>query len=517
MTFTSLAFWGFTAVLIAAYYLLPRRMQWALLLLASLVFYSTFSLKAIVYLLSTALIAYLFALSLNRCHSKKPPSGTRDAKKRHKRRLRLILSTALIFVVGALVFLKYYNFLAGNIGSLFNRSGNPLPYLDLLLPLGISFYTLQIAGYVIDVYRGKYPAERNPLKVMLFASFFPQMVQGPIGRYDHLAPQLFARHTFNGTRLKHGILLVLWGFFKKVLIADRLAFFVNTVFDQHPQYGGAVIFLGVVGYCFQVYADFSGGIDIVRGCAQMLGIDMAENFKRPYFATSVQGFWLRWHITLGAWMKDYVFYPLSLSKPFAKLGKASRKWLPGRVGKVVPAAAASFVVFMLIGVWHGASWKFIAYGIYNAVIITFSTLMEPMYQTWKQRFRISNTSKSWHMFALLRTFFLMTVGRYFSRALTLTAGLAMLKATFTTPIVGQLFDGTLSKLVGEDFIVVLMALAVLLVVSILQERGVSIRHSLDQQKGFIQFAVLFGLLLCLVLFGLYREGYIATEFIYAQF
>ena len=518
MAFTSAAFLVFVAAAVLCYRLVSVRFRWVVLLADSYIFYGFFSVKAMIFLVFTTAVTYFCALFLKPADTK--GLSREDAaklKRSTKKRVRRVLAFALAVVFGVLFMLKYYNFLADNLVSLTSRLGigNP-PRLELLLPLGISFYIFQSAGYLIDVYRGKVKAEKNPLKLALFVSFFPQIVQGPIGRFERLAPQLFAGKSPSGEDLRGGIMLMLWGFFKKMLIADGLAFFVDGVFGGYQNLGGAVIFSGVVGYCFQVYGDFSGGIDITRGAAQMFGIELDENFSRPYFAGSVQEFWKRWHITLGEWMRDYVFYPLSLSGGFSRLGRFSRNVFKGRAGKVIPAALASFVVFMLIGIWHGASWKYIAFGLYNAVIITFSQLCEPTLQSLHARLGTRVDSWQWRIFSVPRTFFLMTVGRYFSRGASLTAALAMLKITFSSPRFYELFDGTLVRLAG-DVLPSIFALLALLCVSVLQERGVKIRAALWEKPAALQFLVILSLLSALVFFGIYREGYIATQFIYAQF
>ena len=219
--------------------------------------------------------------------------------------------------------LKYFNLFAGGMNRFLGKAGmtGSVPILHLVLPLGISFYTFQSAGYLIDVYREKTEPERNPAKYALFVSFFPQIIQGPISFYDQLAHQLYADRKFSYRNLKHGALLMLWGYLKKMVIADRAVSLIQMVAPDYTQYNGTVIFITVLVYALQLYADFSGGIDISRGFAEILGIEMAENFRRPYFAVSINDYWRRWHITLGAWMKSYVFYSLAMSKRFFKMGK----------------------------------------------------------------------------------------------------------------------------------------------------------------------------------------------------
>ncbi|MCL2747685.1 MAG: MBOAT family protein, partial [Oscillospiraceae bacterium] len=422
---------------------------------------------------------------------------------------------------GLLFTVKYFDFTATALDNLFALLGigARLPRLGLLLPLGLSFYIFQSVGYMLDVYRKKIKPDRNPLRLALFVSFFPQVIQGPIGRHGRLSETLYKPHRFDADQMKYGIQLMLWGAFKKMVIADRAAVLVDTVFSKYTSYGGALIFVGVIFYCLQIYCDFSGGIDMARGVAQCLGIRMDENFRRPYFAGSVSEFWQRWHITLGSWMRDYLFYPIALSKPFAKLGKTlRRKW--GRdAGKIVPASLATFVVFFVIGIWHGASFKFVAFGLYNGVIITASTLLEKRYARIKKRLGIAPGNRKWRVFAILRTFLLLCVGRYFSRAATLMTSLRMMERTVTVPKFFQLADGTLLNLGLDvtDLIVLALSAALLFAVSFRQERGVEIRRSLEKRNFLTQWAVMVAAIVIILFFGIYRDSYVAQQFIYAGF
>lgn len=326
MSFTSAEFIGFLLLTLAAYYLLPRRFQWIVLLVASYGFYLCGGVGALGYLLFTTLTTYGAGLWLGKLNLRRQalPPEARPAANALKRRKQLIVALVTVINFGLLYVVKYWDFTADAVAS-FSGSRLQLPRLDLLMPLGLSFYMFQSIGYVIDCYRGKYPPQRNVAKFALFTSFFPQMIQGPISRYGQLGNQLTAQHPFDADNLKYGIQLAMWGYLKKLVIADRAAVAVNTVFDNPSGYGGAMTALAVGFYCIQLYCDFSGGIDITRGVAQMLGIHLEENFRRPIFAASLSEYWRRWHMTLGSWMKDYLFYPLSLSKPFGRLGKFTRK------------------------------------------------------------------------------------------------------------------------------------------------------------------------------------------------
>ena len=518
MAFTSWSFVALVAATVLLYYLVPRRFQWVLLLAASMVFYVAGGAGTVVWLLGVAAVTWGAGLLLQRENRarKALEKGDKAGVNRIKRRKKRVVAVAAVLCFGLLYAMKYWDF---TVGLLPTAVGNCLPRWEFLMPLGLSFFTFQSMGYVIDVYRGKYEAQRNPARYALFVSFFPQMVQGPIGRYDALAPQLLAERPLDWRNLKFGIQLALWGYFKKMVIADRAAVLVDTVIGENCPYGGAVIAVGVVMYCIQLYCDFSGGIDITRGVAEMMGIEMAINFRRPIFATSLTDYWRRWHITLGQWMRDYLFYPLSLSKPFGRLGKWARRHIGGLPGKIFATSLATFVVYLVIGIWHGANFRYIAFGLWNGALITASLLMERRFQAWKSALHIRDQSVGWRVVSIARTSFLVFLGRYLTRAPRLLTALHLVKTTFTAPQVSQLLDGTILQLglSGTDLLLILAGMAVVLVLEWFQERGVEIRRSLERKHGFVQWLTLATLLAVILLFGIFRAGYISSEFIYKQF
>lgn len=529
MSYTSLIFIAFVILTIALYFLMPKNLRWIVLLAVSYTFYLFFGIKQTAFLLFTTLTTFVAALLIERCnlgYDKAVGKGviSKEEKKElqriNKRSKKLIVFFCLLLDFGILAFLKYYNFTAASLNGMLEgtSAAGGLPVFQLLLPIGISFYTFQSAGYVIDVYRGKYKADRNIAKFALFVSFFPQIIQGPIGRHDRLAQQLYTPKEWDSTRTKYGIQRILWGYFKKMVIADRAAVLVSTVFANYNDYGGAVIFTSVLFYSILIYCDFSGGIDISLGIAQILGITMDDNFKRPFFATSIADFWRRWHITLGTWLKDYLFYPITLSKGMASFGKACRKRFGNELGKLIPVCLATFLVYIVVGLWHGASWKYIAFGLYNGTIITFSLFFENKYLRIREKLGIRD-SNAWHLFQVFRTLFLVCVGRYFSRADSFLSAVHMLKRTVLHFQPMELFNGTLLQLglTMNDFLIILGGAIVLFSADYVTEKGVDIKASLERKSFGIQWAVMF-LALCAILFlGVYSTGYTAVEFIYAQF
>lgn len=520
MSFVSYAFVGFVAAVVILYYAVPKKFQWMLLLAASYAFYLAGGAKTVVYLLITTVSAYLAGIllySLNGKLAALKKDGA-DGTGKIKRQKKAVVAALAALNFGMLYALKYLSFTLNALGGIFPSFDVHIP--DIVLPLGMSFFIFQSVGYVVDVYRGKYAAERNIAKFALFTSFFPQMVQGPISRFDNLGVQLTAPHKFEAENVRGGIQLVMWGYFKKMVIADRAAVVVASFFAASDKWGGAVTAFAVVMYCINLYCDFSGGIDITRGIAEMLGIRLEENFKRPIFARSLTEYWRRWHITLGGWMRDYVFYPISLSKPFSRLGKWARNKIGGKAGKILATSAATFIVYLIIGIWHGANFRFIFFGLWNGTIITSSLLLSGVFYKIKEKLHINDESVWWKMFSTVRTCFIVFLGRYITRAPRLLTAFALIARTFNPAQIrfGELFDGVFSLgLTVNDYIIVALSLVTLLVVEAYQEYRGSVREALAKKNALLQWAAIFIPLLVILLFGVMRGDYIASEFIYKQY
>ena len=518
MSLFSFAFYGLACA--ALYHVFPKRLRWVLLLICSYGFYAAKAARALPFILLTTLSTWLFALLIGRMAARcketiragkatLSPEEKKHIRAASKSRQRALFWAALLLNFGLLAVLKYTDDVRGLFGA------SPL---GLLLPLGISFYTFQSMGYLIDVYNGKYAPEKNPAKFALFVSFFPQLIQGPIGRYDQLAPQLTAPHAFKLELLQRGGLLMLFGLFKKLVIADRALPLVEAVFSApEGMFGGASVVVGVLFYSLQQYCDFSGGIDLVTGIAQLFGINLAPNFKRPYFAVSLGDFWRRWHISLGAWMRDYVFYPFALNKPVSRLSKAVKKPLGTAFSRALPAALGNVLVFFLVGLWHGATANYILWGLYNGVILAFSALMEPAFKRMNARLPRLTASRGFYLFRILRTFLIVNIGWFFDRCAHASDALAMMKTVCTEPRLALLSQELSGLLLPADWLVLGVSFALLFVVSCLQEGGQDLSGRFIHLPLPVRWLLIIAAILAVLVFGVWGSGFSEASFIYYQF
>lgn len=511
MAFTSVEFAVFLVLGVLLYYIVPKRFRWIMLLLLSYTFYLSGGMGVLGYILFTTITTYACGCFIGNVKKK---GESKEEKAKIKRKKRLYAAICLILNFGLLYFVKYWNFTL----DLINVPGNILRF-NILLPLGISFYIFQSMGYIIDLVRGKYRPQRNFFKFALFVSFFPQLTQGPIGRYNDLSPQLYNGNTLSADNIKEGSKLILWGYIKKLVIADRASVAACAIIDNYANFNGSVIFFGVVIYCIQLYCDFSGGIDIARGAARLFGVDMAQNFKRPLFASSLADFWRRWHITLGSWLKDYLFYPITLSKPFINLGKFTRKHIKGKAGKILPTSLATFIVYFVIGIWHGASWKYILFGCWNGALITASLLLEPCFVSVKNKLSVNDNVLWYKVMCIVRTTLIVIMGRYITRSANVGAAVDMMARTFTDFSLPALFNGTLMSLglALTDYLVIAGGCILIFILELGDEMGVRITEKIEQKGAIATFVLVFAAVLIFICFGIFRGDYIASEFIYKQF
>ena len=542
MLFTSYGFIAFLAVLFVAYYLVPKKWQWGLLLAASYGFYAFAGLECLIFILATTVSAYFVARIMDRMTRKESEflfankeSMEKEERKKYKadsKRKRLaVLICGLVLNFGILAVLKYTAFAVSNVNSfisLFGANGFDIP--DILLPMGISFYIFQTMGYLIDVYRQKTETEKNPFKLALFVSFFPQLVQGPISRHGDLAPQLYSPHKFELRGFTYGLQRILWGYFKKLVIADRVLVAMKILLEtprkgEAESYVGFYVLLLILIYSVQIYADFTGGIDITIGIAECLGIRLKENFIRPFSSRSTKEYWNRWHITMGTWFTDYIFYPLSFCKPMMKLSKLSRRLLGNNVGKRVPVYIATVATWFLTGLWHGAGWNFIVWGLLNCAVILISQELEPLYAKFREKFPRLTGSWGYGKFMAVRTFLLMGVIRSLDCYRDVGRTFSLWFSMFTTWNIGKVFSeiGVMftdasAKFLGlrlADYIIIAVGIITMATVSALGAKK-SVRERI-YDKPALSWLLCGTLILAVVLLGAYSIGYDASQFIYNQF
>ncbi len=486
------------------YYLAPARVRWIVLLIFSYLYYIAGGVRLTGFLLFSTIVTFAAARLIAMLYEK----GWEQKK------TRCVLIPALLLNLGMLVFLKYADAILSCVSGLFDGS---LRGVDLVLPLGISFYTFQSTGYLLDVYWQRTEPEKNPFRYALFVSFFPQILQGPISRYSDLAHQLYEPHQLKTENLARGLQRMIWGFFKKMVIADWAVVFVDAIYTTPEQYPGLALF-GTLFYMIQLYMDFSGAMDIVIGLSEMFGITLTENFKRPFFSASIAEYWRRWHITLGSWMKDYLFYAVALSGWMQKIGSWGKKIFGKKNGRKIPAFLSTILVFLAVGLWHGAKGKYVFFGLYNGIIIAVSELLAGTYKKWKKALHISG-QKGWYTaFTVIRTLFLTWIRMFFERADTVRQGGLMLRAALTSFHPSLLLSIPAGRY-GLAFtpyalVIILCGSVLVFAVEALQERGVKIRETLAKLPAPATTAIYFLLLLAIGLFG---STAAPRGFIYAQF
>lgn len=489
LSLSSISYFVFVLAFVFVYYLMPRRMQWKVLLLASaLFFYIVSGAASVIWLLVSALTTYGFALIIEKTQKEK-------ARK-------IFIIAAIVCVIGELYLLKY-------------TKGLPL-----VAPIAISFYSLSILGYVLDVYWGISSAEKNPFLHLLYTCYFPQMTSGPITRYRDLKPQFIQGAAFNEQKVKGGIIRIVYGIMKKCIIADQAAVVVNTIFGDTITYQGAYVLLGAMMFSLQLYTDFSGCMDIVLGTSECFGITLPENFDIPFSSTTMSEFWRRWHITLGVWFKEYVMYPLQKSAPFQKLTSLCVEKWGRKKGKKPPTYLGLLIVWFLIGYWHGGALHYvIGSGLLHWFYIVSGEHLEPHIKNLTEKLSVDRNSKGYVLARRIKVYLLVISGFVFFRSGTTYQAVKMLYRMIH-PVEGNfftnfsVFDLGMS---GLDFAVMFAGCVVLWTVSHMKARQIGVREWLGRQKFIIRYGIYF-LISILAILGITRNfGADVSYFIYNQF
>jgi len=513
MSFISITFLAFLCLTFLAYFIIPLNFRWMVLLVASLIFYCSNGWTNLLYVLTTAVVAYAVTRKMESIYAVQVDrSEVAQQRKQAKRYVVFgIVAVALI-----LVYFKIGNRVIDAVQSIW-----ALESLDIsiLMPLGISYYTFSIISYMADVYWKKDEVEHNFFKLLLYMIFFPHILQGPIARHKKLASQLVEGHTFEYTRFCYGLQRIVWGYFKKMVIADRFVIIVNTVFGNYTEYTGLVFIVATLAAAIHLYCDFSGCMDIGLGISECMGIKLEENFQRPFFAKSAAEFWRRWHITLGAFYKDYIYMPLVISPKLIKLSQFGREKFSKRFGKSIMTIVPLVCVWAFTGFWHGTGLNYILWGCYWGGIIMFSNVFAPEIKKLTDKLHIDTSAPWWGWWQMVRTFLIFCGSRLLTAPGDITVTWEVMKRIFAEFNIWILFDGTLWNLGLDypDFCVGILAVALLWWVSLQQEKGIVMRDKVAALPIVLRWAVYYAGIFAILIFGMYGPGYEASSFVYMNY
>ena len=525
---TELYLFVFLPLVVLVYHFSSQKMRRAVLILAGYIFFWSFSQWLVGYLIAVSGLVYGAGRWMEqlketgKTRSKGLPSKERSAvKKQYKAKEKRVLIAGIVILLGILAYLKYCNFFIQNINRIFAASGSGfhLNPQNLLIPIGISFYTLEAIGYMADVYWGRIKAEHNFGKVALFLGFFPQIMEGPISSWNDTTDALWECRPVRSENLTKGIIRIAWGLFKKIVVADRLSVLVAAIYDDYTSYHGVMIVVVAIAYTLQLYMEFSGCMDIVIGSGNLFGVDLPENFRQPFFAGNASEFWRRWHITLGAWLKAYVFYPVSVSGLVKKWNHFARKHVGKYLTKMGIFAMTLFPVWMCNGLWHGAQWNYILYGMYYFVILLAGEAVAPVREMVLERFHLDCHALYWRVPQILKTWMIIFTGEMFFRAEGAAAGFHMFRSIFQGFELQKLWDGTLlgMGLNAADFAAVGFGILIVAVADILKERKLLNWDKLQEMKLPVRWILYYGLIFAVLLLGAYGTGYQQVDLIYAGF
>ena len=487
MLFNSLTFLIFLVCILSLYYILPYKYKWYLLLIGSCIFYMAWRIEFIFLILFSSFFNYYIGLLIEKYEDKS----------------KTILTTGLIINFLILFIFKYSIFINHSFMSIYNyfNISYPIKDFDIILPMGISFYTFQATSYTIDIYRKRYKAEKNILKVTLYIMFFPQLVAGPIERADNLLNQLFLNHKFNIYNISMGIKIMLIGYFKKIVIADRIAILVNTVYNSPYDYNGISFIIATIFFAIQLYCDFSGYSDIAIGCAKLFNINLMENFKSPYFSKSIKEFWTRWHISLSTWFKDYLYIPLG-----------------GNRKGIIRTYFNLMITFLVSGIWHGANWTFILWGGLNGFYQIIGDLKNRFLKSINFNIKNKYINSFFNIFRILITFSLICFSLIFFRANTVKDAFYIINNLFSdiqnVNNIQYLYN--ISTQLGLNIFQILMATACIIILFIIEifEYKQRIYITLNKLPFIIRFIFYYIITIIILSMGVFNN---AGQFIYFQF
>lgn len=498
MLFNSLQFLIFFPIVVLVYFIIPQKVKNLWLLLASYYFYMSWNAKYAILIFTSTVITFFSGIIMEKIKK------SDDSSEGKIRKEKLCIAASFVLNLGILGYFKYTNFFLGILQSGFRIIGIELnvPVFDILLPVGISFYTFQALGYTMDVYKDEIYAEKNFLRYALFVSFFPQLVAGPIERSKNLLKQLSYTYKFSFDNLREGIFIMLWGYFLKLVIADRAALFVNNVYGNLDTFGGSFVFVAAILFAIQIYCDFYGYSLIAKGAANILGIRLMENFEYPYLRSNIADFWRGWHISLSTWFRDYLYIPLG----------GNRK---GKLRKYINL----LIVFMVSGLWHGASISFVIWGGLHGVYQIIGDLIKPIRNKIDSLLGFDRERLAEQVVNITVTFLLAAFAFIFFRADSARIALKAIKSMFTDYNPWIFVDGSIYNcgLDVKNFRMLLVCLLILLFADICKKNKIIVRDIIIRQNMWFRCIVVAVTIAFILTFGIWGSNYDAASFIYFQF
>ncbi len=490
---------------LVAYSIAPSKLRKYVLLLVSWGYFFLLSKWLVIYLIVATLVVYTIGLA------------SEDETRR-----KALPVVGMVWLFMTLFVVKYTNFTIDNLNHLFSWLGSAqtLPTVKILAPIGISYYTLEAVGYLAEVRWGRIKPEHDFVKLALFLSFFPQIMEGPIASYQDTADQLVEGKQITAVNLRDGSVRILWGLFKKMLIADRLNTMVAHMYSHYESYSGVMILAAGIAFTIQLYMEFSGVMDIIMGSGQLFGMTLPENFKQPFFAQSASEFWRRWHITLGVWLKTYLFYPITTSKLVTRWIKFSKKKLKNKyLSKVGTSAMALLPVWLFNGLWHGPHLNYIVYGLYYFVLLLLEVILEPLKVDFYHKTGWNKDAVGVTLLRILRTWGMIVLGEMYFRASSVAMGNAMIVKIFTDFEVRTLQDGALLGVGLDygDYGVILIGTLIVFLVDLAAEWKMDLFSWIAGRRKVVRWTAYYALIMALVIFGAYGTGYQQVDLIYAGF
>lgn len=509
MILTSLPFLFFCFITIIIYFIVSKKCRWIILLISSIffLFYHNLSLETIIQVLIILLTSYCLGILIDKY-------STKGKSKKY-------LIFGIFIILGQLIYLKYTNIFLISLNHLFDLFHFDyqfsLVYRNSLI--GISYYSLIMISYLIDIYRGICRPQKNILKCALFMSYFPLLTSGPFARYDEVYDELYNGHKFSYHNMCSGLIRICWGVFKILVISQRIGYFVDTVYGNFYAWNGFYIVVAVLLFPLQLYTNFSGSIDIIMGVSEIFGIKLPENFNTPFFSKTITEFWRKWHITLGSWLRDYIFYPLMKSNFMQKINKSMTKIFDKKIGKKITLYISMLVMWLMIGIWHGGAYTYIiGSGILQFVFMFLEDILDPIASKINRKIGINTDVFSYKLYQVIRTYLLFSFSMIFFRAESVSSAIEIIKNVFVyNPWVlldnQSLYNAGLDML---DFRVLIISLITLFIVERLAQSG-SVREKLFKQNIVFRWGIIYLLVFSIIIFGCYGVGYDPAAFIYRGF